>query len=557
MLPQVALGAVALASLETALLAYDDVRQALVSDDLKATSGPALRTAQALKAALQDRALPTPVQEVLEHGQEAAAQLGRADSLAAARVQFSDLSRALIALLGSDARLAAGRQLFSCPMVDGYGYWLQTDQALANPYMGQQMLTCGSSESLSEHLQAAAAEPMAGDEATHARAGSDHADSAAAGGDEVAYYTCPMHPSVRQPTPGQCPICSMDLTPVTQAEVSSGVILVDAARRQLIGVKLATVERRVVDQELRAVGTITYDETRIVDVTVKFEGFINQLFADATGKRVKRGHALFTVYSPEIYQAQQDLLIARGPAASDAGPPGAGSAAFGASFSGPLQAAAKRRLQLLDVTGGTIQRVIERGEPLRYIPIVSPATGYIVDKRVFEGSAVTPGMPLMRIANLDKVWIETELHEAELSLVKKGDGAEISLPYLPKRSFSGKVSFVYPYLSPASRTGKVRIELDNREVELKPDMYANVTLQLKRGARLVIPVSAVIYAGPRRLVFIDLGGGRLRPQEVTLGPKLGESYEVLSGLKAGQSVVSSGNFLIAAESRLKSAEGQW
>src|SRR5690606_20981438 len=135
--------------------------------------------------------------------------------------------------------------------------------------------------------------------------------------------------------------------------------------------------------------------------------------------------------------------------------------------------------------------------------------------------------------------------------------AEISLPYIPERTFSGKVSFVYPYLSPASRTGKVRIELGNRDVELKPDMYANVTLRLKRGERLVIPVSAVIYAGPRRVVFVDLGGGRLRPQEVTLGPKLGESYEVLSGLKAGQRVVSSGNFLIAAESRLKSAEGQW
>src|SRR5690606_11672560 len=275
-----------------------------------------------------------------------------------------------------------------------------------------------------------AAQPAPGDESgLSADQHLGHAAHPAGEGDEVAYYTCAMHPSVKQATPGQCPICSMDLTPVTHAEVSSGVILVDAARRQLIGVKLATVERREVDQALRAVGKITYDETRIVDVTVKFKGFINQLFADATGKRVKRGHSLFTVYSPEIYQAQQDLLIAQAPALSDAG-----TAALGGGFGLPLQAAAKKRLQLLDVTGGTIKRVIERGEPLRYIPIVSPATGFVVEKRVFEGSAVEPGMPLMRIANLDKVWIETERHEAELGLVKKGDQTEISLPYLPERT---------------------------------------------------------------------------------------------------------------------------
>ncbi|MCA9630658.1 MAG: efflux RND transporter periplasmic adaptor subunit, partial [Myxococcales bacterium] len=150
-----------------------------------------------------------------------------------------------------------------------------------------------------------------------------------------------------------------------------------------------------------------------------------------------------------------------------------------------------------------------------------------------------------------------ELYEAELPLVKVGAPATVTLPYLPDKKFEGKVSFVYPYLSGSTRTGKVRIELKNRDVELKPDMYANVELAADRGERVVVPVSAVIYAGPRRLVFLDLGEGRLKPQEIQVGIKAGDDYEVLEGLKAGDRVVSSGNFLIAAESRLKSAEGHW
>jgi Cu(I)/Ag(I) efflux system membrane fusion protein len=166
-------------------------------------------------------------------------------------------------------------------------------------------------------------------------------------------------------------------------------------------------------------------------------------------------------------------------------------------------------------------------------------------------------MLLLRIANLDKVWIEAELYEAELPLVEVGQPAAVTLSYLPDKRFTGKITFVYPYLSGATRTGKVRIELDNDKVELKPDMYANVELSVERGERLVVPESAVIYAGPRRLVFVDLGEGKLRPQEIEVGVKTGDWYEVRKGLSAGQKVVTSGNFLVAAESRLKSASGQW
>jgi Cu(I)/Ag(I) efflux system membrane fusion protein len=213
---------------------------------------------------------------------------------------------------------------------------------------------------------------------------------------------------------------------------------------------------------------------------------------------------------------------------------------------GQLLEASRRRLELWDVPRGTIERVLSKGEPIRYVPIASPASGYIIQKNVFAGSAVEPGMQLMRIANLDKVWIEAELYEEELPLIN-----------VPDTRIPGKITFIYPYLSGETRTGRVRIELPNKKIELKPDMYANVEFDIERGERLVVPESAVIYAGPRRLVFIDLGEGKLRPQQVQVGLKTGDYYEVTSGLSEGDRVVTSGNFLIAAESRLKSATGQW
>ena len=513
-----------LASLETAYAAYEDIRARLAGDSLDGVPAAARRLEQALRAAAQNVKDAPEVRGALESGASAAHELSERKALDTARLAFGKVSRALVELAGADRRLAGGRHVFECPMTKDYNRWIQSSDKLENPYMGRKMLACGSA------AEFPGPEAHAGDHA------GDHAGHVP-GGDEVAYYTCSMHPSVKQDGPGKCPICGMDLTPVSKQEVETGVIIVDAARRQLIGVKTAVIERRKLQKAIRTVGRITYDTTRIHDVTVKFKGFIGQLFADAPGKRVKRGHALFTVYSPEVYQAQQDLLIARD--------------------NTELAKAARRRLELLDVPLGSVRSMIEKGEPARYVPIVSPASGYLVEKNVFAGSAVEPGMPLMRIANLDKVWIEAELYEAELPLVEVGQTAGVTLPYLPDKRFTGQIKFVYPYLSGATRTGQVRIELDNDNVELKPDMYANVEIAIDRGERLTVPESAVIYAGPRRIVFLDLGEGRLRPQEIEVGIKTGDWYEVRSGLRAGQKVVTSGNFLIAAESRLKSATGQW
>lgn len=523
-----------LVSLRTAFDAYEEIRARLAADTLEEVAPRAERVLGALRSAAQStRGLPR-VQETLEEGAEAAQKLTEANELDGARLAFGELSRALIALGGADPRLSDGWSVFECPMTQGYSKWMQRSDQLMNPYMGQRMLSCGSEAEW--RGGPAELEPQ-----PHAVASSErHAHAVG----EIAYYTCPMHPSVKQPGPGACPICGMDLTPVTRQEVESGVIIIDAARRQLIGVKTAQVERRSIEKTIRTVGEVTYDEARLVDVSTKFSGWIEELYADSIGVRVKKGQTLFTVYSPQLYAAQQELLIA---SSRDRGP----------SAAGLLLDSAKRRLKLWDVPSRFIDQVLETRKAVRNVPIVAPATGFVIEKNVVEGSAIEPGARLFRIANLDKIWIEAELYESELPLVTKGQEAVVTLPYLPGTRFTGRVTFVYPYLSGETRTGQVRIELDNQDLELKPDMYATVELVTDRGERLVVPESAVIYAGPRRLVFIDLGEGRLRPQEIEVGIKTDDAYEVLSGLRSGDTVVTSGNFLVAAESRLKSAEGAW
>lgn len=361
----------------------------------------------------------------------------------------------------------------------------------------------------------------------------------------ISHYTCPMHPSVKQPGPGQCPICSMDLTPVTNEEVESGVILVDAQRRQLIGVKSGRVERKALTVTIRPVGKVVYDETRLADVSVKYKGWIRTLHVDEPGQRVKKGQTLFTLYSPELYTAQAEFLAAyRSRAASG------GRADY-------LVEAARQRLHLWDVAGWQIDQLAERDKPWEAMPIVSPASGYVIEKDVVEGSSVEPGQRLYRIAALDQVWVEAEVYESELPYVREGQKAVVTLPYVPGKEFEGKVAFVYPFLDGATRTGKVRIELANADLALKPDMYANVTLHADLGTRVAVPESAIVYAGPRRLVFLDLGEGRLQPKEIEVGAKAGGWVEVLSGLEEGDTVVTSANFLIAAESRLKSATELW
>jgi len=357
----------------------------------------------------------------------------------------------------------------------------------------------------------------------------------------ISHYTCSMHPSVKSATPGTCPICGMDLVPVTKQEVQSGTILVDARRRQLIGVTTGPVERRRLTQTVRAAGRITYDETRLADITLKFDGWIGKLYADSVGAPVKRGTALFTVYSPALLSAQQEYLETwRRRREGDS-----------------LLAAARQRLTLWDLRPEQIRALEQRGAPQERLAILAPVTGTVIEKSIVEGSAVKAGQRLLRVADLSKVWVEGEVYEYELPNVKTGMAAEVILPELPDRSFPATVTYVDPYVDPKTRTARVRVALPNRDGALRPDMYAHVHLQVDQGERLVVPEGAVLYAGHSRVVFVDLGEGRLQPRKIKTGARNGEWIEVLDGVKQGEVVVTSGNFLIAAESKLKAGIDQW
>lgn len=369
-------------------------------------------------------------------------------------------------------------------------------------------------------------------------------------GSEVSYYTCSMHPAVHAHEPGTCPICSMNLTPVTRDEERAGVIHIEDSRRGLLGIRTTKVVRAPIDVEITAKGRLVVDETRLHDIALKLGGFVGDLRVNATGQTVSRGDTLFTLYSPELYAAEQEYLIAR--QNRDAMRAG-GDATHGDR----LVHAAETRLRLWGLSDDQVAALAQRGEPIERVPFQSPVSGVVIEKNVVDGAAVTMGQRLFRIADLGEIWVEADVYESDLPRITRHMPASITLDYLPGRTFEGTVAFVYPYLDPASRTGRVRIALPNRGLELKPDMYATVAFKLRLGPRLVVPSSAVIYTGPRRVVFVDLGHGALRPQEVAIGARSGDLIEIASGLDEGDVVVSAGNFLVAAESRIRSAGSFW
>ena len=334
----------------------------------------------------------------------------------------------------------------------------------------------------------------------------------------------------------------------------AGAVRIDPSRRQAIGVRTEPVQSRDLATTIRAAGRVTYDETRRTDVSLKFSGWVRDIRVDYTGKPVRAGEVLFTAYSPELLSAQQEYLGALGVGGDGAVRSGAGASP---APDPELADAAKQRLLRWDVPPDQIQAIARAGKPIEALPIVAPSTGVVLEKSVVRGSAFTAGQTLYKIAPIHPVWVIASVYPYELPFVRTGMSATIQSPFLPERSRSGRVSYIDPYLDPAARTAQVRVVVPNARGDLKPDMFVDVLLSASLGKRLAIPESAVLYAGDRRVVFVDLGDGRFAPRNVTLGAKAGDYYEVAGGLKGGEVVVTSGNFLIAAESRLKSSAGKW
>jgi len=364
------------------------------------------------------------------------------------------------------------------------------------------------------------------------------------------YYTCGMHPWIILPKSGNCPICTMQLTPVDPA-MFTGKVSIDPSVVQNIGVRIDPVRTGPLVKTIRTVGTIDYDETAVRDVNIKINGWIEKLYVDYLGAEVKQGEPLFDLYSPELYAAQEEYLLAwrnRDKIGADFVP----DAAKGAQS---LLEATRTKLEYYDITDAQTQALQERDKPVKSMTLLSPYTGVVIAKHANEGMKVNPGMQVYRIADLAKVWVMVTLYEYQLPYVSVGQRAVMSLPYIPGQTFEGRVIYIYPYLEKQTRQVTVRLEFDNPTLLLKPGMYANVQLKstLARQATLA-PRSAVIDTGERQVAFASLGEGRFEPRDVQLGVETDDGMvQVLDGLKPGEMVVVSGQFLIDSEAKIRDA----
>ncbi len=365
-------------------------------------------------------------------------------------------------------------------------------------------------------------------------------------------YHCPMHPNYISDKPGECPICGMTLVPVEEEHekgMPEGAIEISPEKQQLIGVKFGSVEFRNLTKRIRTVARVTYDERRLTYINTKFPGWVEDLYVDFTGKLIKKGEPLFSIYSPELVSAQEEYLLAlkakdyfKGKAYSEV-----------TQGTETLLESSKRRLLYWDIKEEQIKELERTGKPFKTLIFYSPITGYVIEKNILKGKYVMPGENLYQIADISNIWVLADIYEHELPLISIGQSATFELSYLPGEKFYGKITFIYPYLKNETRTVKVRIELPNRDFKLKPEMFGNIVIDIDVGRRLTVPEDAVIDSGERKIVFIDKGEGIFEPREVKLGIKAGDFYEIIDGISEGERIVTSANFLIDSESKLKSA----
>ena len=500
----------------------DDLRGELVRDALEPTRELAARLSSSLEEA-RGSGVPDGVARTLDLARAAASSLAGAESLDEARVRFGELNRILFHLAEHAERLREGLHVFRCPMAPGFPLWFQGSESIANPYMGTSMPTCGVRIEW----------PSAGAPAPGGQAGDTGV------GDEIAYWTCSMHPSVKREEPGTCPICSMDLTPVTVRERDEGLLFVDEHRRQLINMRTAVIERSELTVGVRGYAEVVVAEPLRHAVNLRVEGWIETLHADEPGQPVEAGEALFTLYSPELYSAQDEFRTAR------------------EGRSEELLRRTRERLTLFSLTEMQIEALERKGSADTTVEILAPRSGFLVRKNVIQGDRVPAGTSVMEIAALDPIWIDLEVFEGDLALLHEGMEVSLDLSNAPGRTFSAEIDYVYPTLERERRTARARLVVPNQGLALRPGMHARANLAVDLGERLLVPREAVVYTGPRRIVFVDVGEGRLLPREIVTGQGTSTHLEVLSGLEAGERIVSSGTFLIASESRIRSAETVW
>ncbi len=327
---------------------------------------------------------------------------------------------------------------------------------------------------------------------------------------------------------------------------SDGSVRLTAGQIQQFGITFGSVEYRTLASEVRTVGLVAIDETRIAQVAPKFGGFIEHLYVDFTGQPVRRGQPLAEVYSPELFAAQEELLLA---ARLDHSLNQSAAPGVDASSSRLLDAAI-RRLQLWDVGEDQISEILRTGQVRMTLTLYAPVSGVVIERHVLRGQAVQPGQALHTIADLSEVWVEAELRETDAGSVREGSTVVVELSALPGRPIEGRVEYVYPTLQSEARTLKARIAVPNPDGRIKPGMYATVRLTSPAGPALTVPSAAVVNTGERSIVYVDLGSGRLMPLEVETGRVGGDYTEILAGVEPGQRVVTSAQYLLDSESNM-------
>ena len=373
-------------------------------------------------------------------------------------------------------------------------------------------------------------------------------------GKKIKYWVAPMDPTYIRNEPGKSPM-GMDLVPEYEeedgAKTPTSTIRVDPVTVQNMGVRLASVVEKPLSKSIRAFGNITYDERRLYTVNTKFDGWVEKLHITYVGQQVAKGQPLFDIYSPDLVTAQEEYLLSlrHYDQLSKAGSERVKDNAR------RLLAAARKRLSYWDISEGQIRRIEKAGRPAKSITIYSPAGGVVMKKSAFEGHFVKAGQHQFEIADLSKVWVDVEVYEYELPWISKQMPATMDLAYIPGRQFKGHVLYIYPYLSEKTRTARLRLEFDNEDLALKPEMYANIHLEsAQTEPSLVIPQEAVIDSGVRKVAFVAKDKGRFEPREIQLGMEVnGGSYQVLAGLSEGEQVVTSAQFMLDSESRLREA----
>jgi Cu(I)/Ag(I) efflux system membrane fusion protein/cobalt-zinc-cadmium efflux system membrane fusion protein len=373
-------------------------------------------------------------------------------------------------------------------------------------------------------------------------------------GRKIKYWVSPMDPKFISNKPGKDPM-GMDLKPVYEeagGEVqAAGAIAVDPNTMQSMGVQTAKVEVRPLTRAIRAVGKVNYDETQLNVVNTKVDGWVTRLFIKITGEPVKKGQKLLSIYSRELVPAQREYLLALKNLKT------IGKSPFPELVEGArrLAAGSRQRLEYFDITPAEIAALEKSGQVKKNLTLFSPVTGTVTKRMVTQGQYVMTGMSLLEVADLTHVWVDAQIYEYELPWVKVGQKAVMTLQYLPGETFTGSIGYIYPYLNDITRTAKVRLKFPNPGIKLKPEMYAQVEIKSALPHPVVaVPPEAVLDSGEKHLVFIALGKGQFEPREIKVGLEgEGEWREVLEGLKGGEEVVTSAQFLLDSESRIREA----